>query len=285
MKKGYLKLQELHKCNGMEELIKINQDARGNSVVSARELYFFLNIETPFNKWMPRMLEYGFIENVDWTKMSTENESFNFDYALKLDCAKEIAMIQRSPEGKQARAYFIECEKKYREVRAIDTPETIMARALLMAKDTMDRQHKQLELANRQLELQSETVQYATRVLKSTTGHTSTTIASELNMSARTLNELLVKARFLRKTGRKGEYSVYANYQGKGMIVTETKDFPKPDGTYGTRIQIQFTELGRKRIHEIFHRAMSAGVISVRKGRWFINREWEPANTTEDVRS
>lgn len=96
----------------MNELIKI-QEHNGKKAVSARDLYDFLDVETPFHKWIPRMLEYGFEENQDWTKMSSDNQHYNTEYALSIDCAKQIAMIQRTPKGKQAREYFIEVEKKY----------------------------------------------------------------------------------------------------------------------------------------------------------------------------
>jgi anti-repressor protein len=77
----------------MEELIKITEN-NGKKAVSARSLCDFLEIETPFLKWIVRMFKYGFTENVDWTKLYIENESV--DYVLTLDCAKEISMIQRT---------------------------------------------------------------------------------------------------------------------------------------------------------------------------------------------
>lgn len=67
------------------------------------------------------MMSYGFVENVDY-QVLLKNE-YNLsggrpstDYALTLDTAKEISMIQRTEKGKLARQYFIECEKKLREV-------------------------------------------------------------------------------------------------------------------------------------------------------------------------
>lgn len=100
----------------MNELIKITTNESGNQVVSARELHKFLEVETRFNDWISRMMNYGFVENVDY-QVLLKNE-YNLsggrpstDYALTLDTAKEISMIQRSEKGKQARRYFIECEK------------------------------------------------------------------------------------------------------------------------------------------------------------------------------
>jgi anti-repressor protein len=92
----------------MKELIRI-QEVKGKKVVSARDLHLFLEIDTRFYDWCKRMFAYGFEENVDYSKVSIKNQQV--DYALTLDCAKEISMIQRTDKGKQARLYFIEMEK------------------------------------------------------------------------------------------------------------------------------------------------------------------------------
>jgi prophage antirepressor-like protein len=157
-----------------------------------------------------------------------------------------------------------------------DTPETIMARALLMAKDTMDRQRRQLELKEKQLQHQAPIVEYANKVLSSTSGHTPTVIASELNMSAVTLNRMLLKARFLRRTGKRGEYALYANYQGQGYVIEHTYDYERPDGSIGTKISLEYTEKGRMKIREITNRAIIAGVLQRKNGRYFLNYDWEP---------
>jgi anti-repressor protein len=95
----------------MEQLIKIS-DYNGKKAVSARTLHAFLMVETRFGDWMPRMFQYGFTENVDYSKMSIDNDLFSFDFALTLECAKEISMLQRTEQGKRARLYFIECERE-----------------------------------------------------------------------------------------------------------------------------------------------------------------------------
>ena len=123
----------------MTELIKVTYD-NDRPIVSARELHDFLEVETPYRIWFPRMQEYGFTEGTDFNPYKnvrvqmegnrTVNREVD-DAALTIDMAKEICMIQRSEKGKQARQYFIQLEKDW------NSPEKVMARALDIA-------HKQL---------------------------------------------------------------------------------------------------------------------------------------------
>lgn len=106
------------------ELIKISYNDKNEQVVSGRELHEFLEVKTPYKKWFDRMAEYGFVENVDFVTVDKNVYGQNgqlmpqkeTDHAIKLSMAKELAMIQRTDKGKQARLYFIECEKKLKEV-------------------------------------------------------------------------------------------------------------------------------------------------------------------------
>ena len=107
------------------ELIKITTNENGEQLVSGRELHEFLEVGTQYTKWFDRMTEYGFAENVDFAvivKNDYDETAFGgtrkiTDHAMTLDMAKEISMIQRSEKGKQARQYFIQVEKEYKEIQ------------------------------------------------------------------------------------------------------------------------------------------------------------------------
>ena len=101
----------------MQELIKITEK-EGQQLVSARELHEFLEIGQDFTNWIKRMIDYGFEEGKDFTLILAKSTGGrpSQDYAITIDMAKEISMIQRSEKGKQARQYFIQCEKKLKEV-------------------------------------------------------------------------------------------------------------------------------------------------------------------------
>lgn len=118
----------------MNELIKITKDDNGNSVVSGRDLHEFLEVNTQYTIWFERMKEYGFVENTDFVALNQKrltaqgNKVAYTDHALTLDMAKEISMIQRTEKGKQARQYFIEVEKAFKEqYRLPQTPEEKLA--------------------------------------------------------------------------------------------------------------------------------------------------------------
>jgi phage anti-repressor protein len=104
------------------ELIKIQENDKGKRVVSARDLYDFLEVKERFSRFMERNFEYGFIENIDYTPYQNVhplNNQIIEDFILTLDCAKEISMVQRTEKGKQARQYFIQCEKQLIELKPV----------------------------------------------------------------------------------------------------------------------------------------------------------------------
>ena len=141
------------------ELIRLIEND-GQKAVSMRELHEFLEVQTHFKDWSKRMLEYGFVENRDFVlvaqKRATNNprnpNTIETDYALSLDCAKEISMIQRSEKGKQAREYFLDCEKKLYSAKPMTQLDILRA-----ALDQIEAQErKQKEIDNRLLIVESK---------------------------------------------------------------------------------------------------------------------------------
>jgi anti-repressor protein len=139
----------------MNELIKI-QEHKGKQAVSAKELYGFLDVNTRFNDWIARMLDYGFEEDKDFCSILSKSTGGrpSIDYALTLDCAKEIAMIQRTPQGKQAREYFIVCEKKLKEkTKPLNTLDMLE----LGIKQLREQEQRVTAIENEVLELKAVT--------------------------------------------------------------------------------------------------------------------------------
>ena len=129
----------------MNELINVTLNDNQEPIVSGRQLHEALGVKTRYDNWFGRMTEYGFTENQDYLVTSIFGHNSNggrqnkVDHVIKLDMAKEIAMIQRTERGKQVRQYFIQVEKDF------NSPEKIMARALLMADQKVHKLEAQIE--------------------------------------------------------------------------------------------------------------------------------------------
>lgn len=102
-----------------EDVIPVYDTDTGEKVVLGRELHEKLKIKTPYHIWFPRMVEYGFVDGTDYF---TENKNVHredgrkmpqvqINHIIKLDMAKHIAMIQRTPEGMEIRQKLIDLEK------------------------------------------------------------------------------------------------------------------------------------------------------------------------------
>lgn len=120
----------------------IEQNIGSNTVnsVSARDIHEYLGVKTKFADWIKRAIQkYDFIKNEDFAVLKNGNGSNAFiDYIVTLDMAKELAMIENNPKGKETRKYFIEVEKS--KNRPLTYEET-MQNALILA----DKRVKALE--------------------------------------------------------------------------------------------------------------------------------------------
>lgn len=126
----------------MNELIPLT-DNDGAQAVMGRDLHAFLEVKSNYREWFPRMVDYGFEEGKDYASKnrrvqdSLGREREATDHVISLDMAKEISMIQRTEKGKQARAYFLECERRAKQPAELSGPE-LMAKALVEAQATLE---------------------------------------------------------------------------------------------------------------------------------------------------
>jgi phage anti-repressor protein len=139
----------------MNELITITQTKIGTeevNAVDARELWVFLESKQDFSTWTKNRIEqYGFVQGVDFIQFHNFVESDSrarIEYTLSLDMAKELSMVERNAKGKQARQYFIECERRLRQGTtpvAMTTAEQFLA----LAQWQVEQERKQNELESK----------------------------------------------------------------------------------------------------------------------------------------
>jgi len=239
----------------MKEIINI-KEKNGSKVCSARELYNYLEVKTDFTNWCKRMFEYGFIDGQDFTPILEKSTGGrpSTDYALTLDCAKEISMLQRTEKGKKARLYFIEAERKFRESKQLDfdNPDTVLqlAQNWKAERQRRERAEERIALQEAVIEEAAPKVNYFDEVLQSESTYVTNQIAKELGMSARTLNRKLRE--FGIQYNQNGTWVLYAKYQDKGYTRTKTHYYRDTFGETKTSMQTVWTEKGRKFIHDFF---------------------------------
>lgn len=142
----------------MNEIIKITEH-EGRKAVNARELHYFLESKQDFSTWIKgRIKKYELIENEDYASFHKIVEQVSggknqIEYALTLDAAKELSMVEGNAKGKQARKYFIECEKELKSSIKILSPAEQLLESV---KLTIAHEKQIAELKQRQETVESK---------------------------------------------------------------------------------------------------------------------------------
>lgn len=236
----------------MNNLIEIQVNENQEQTISGRELHMFLGVDTKYNDWIQRMLQYGFEDGQDFNLLKKEQVQIEgkrevrreiADHIMKLDMAKELCMLTRNEKGKQARHYFLEVERGW------NSPEKVMARALVIANKQIDT----LKLENtvqRQVIAEFKPIkEYVDTILSSEDTVTITQIAADYGLSAKALNKILNEQGLIRKVG--GQWVLYSNHMQKGYTKSETIDVTRSDGSIKVVMNTKWTQKGRLKIHEL----------------------------------
>ena len=236
----------------MNNLIEIQVNENQEQTISGRELHMFLGVDTKYNDWIQRMLQYGFEDGQDFNLLKKEQVQIEgkrevrreiADHIMKLDMAKELCMLTRNEKGKQARHYFLEVERDW------NSPEKVMARALVIANKQIDT----LKLENtvqRQVIAEFKPIkEYVDPILSSEDTVTITQIAADYGLSAKALNKILNEQGLIRKVG--GQWVLYSNHMQKGYTKSETIDVTRSDGSIKVVMNTKWTQKGRLKIHEL----------------------------------
>lgn len=218
----------------MKELIKITTNSKGIQTISARDLHQFLEVTERFSSWINRQFQYGFDENKDYVGCKVFNTLANqelTDYALTLDTAKEISMIQKSEKGKEARQYFIEKEKELRGITNTFKVPTSFREALLLAAE----QQEVIEKQQLQLKEQEPQVLFAKALEVSDQNILIGQLAKLLNQNGINIGQnrlftILRETGYLHKSGEQYNMPTQRSMD-LGLFKVKTTTINNPDGS------------------------------------------------------
>ena len=175
----------------------------------------------------------------------------------------------------------------YMVSKADDTPEEIMARALQIAQNTLDRQKKRLAEQDLTIERQGHTIQeqsqqlqaaapkvsYYDDTLMSTNTMTMTQVANSIGMSVHSLTNKLLKAGIIYR--QSGQLLLKVPFCNCGLHKTRTNTFTHSDGTIGTSIYTVWTQKGVR-----FINALCSNGFNVKAAVAVMRRETTPVAAT-----
>lgn len=248
----------------MTEIIKI-EERNGAQAVSARDLHDALGVKKDFSSWIKeRISKYGFAENQDFEVFTEFGENPNggrptIEYALSIDMAKELAMVENNEKGRVIRKYFIEKEQEARRnILAMpnfnDPVATARAWADQYEKNRQlvlenQRKEEELEKSNQEVASLSATitqmqpkVSYYDMILANKSTVTVTQVAQDYGMSARAFNKKLHELKLQRKVG--GQWILYQPYLDKGYVHSRPVDIPRSNGKI-IKYNTEWTQKGR----------------------------------------
>lgn len=224
------------------DLIKITEKD-GQQLVSARELYEGLELnKSNWVRWIDTNIIHNefFLENIDWVGFVTVTKGNETkDFAISLEFAKHIAMMAKTKKSHEYRNYFIQCEKKVKELKRITPQNYIEAlKALVVAEE------ERLLLEQRVAEYEPK-ITYLDTILECQEAITVTQIAADYGMSASKLNKTLAEEGIQWKVG--GQWILKGVYKEQGY----TKSHTQLDGQGKPRLNTKWTQKGRVFIHNL----------------------------------
>ena len=234
--------------------------------VNARELHDFLEIKKDFSDWIKAQIDRaGFVENIDYVK--TQNLSspkkgsakarpqMMTDYFFSISAAKEISMMSNTEKGKEARLYFIECERRVKKQSSVpmlpDYPTALRQLASEIEKNkALENQNEVLE---NQIKETAPKVELADNFIKSEGDFYIRVVAKAIGIGVETFFDWLRKHKLITKMNEP-----YADFCKRGILRPRAGTFSRSDGTSQTRLSTRITTNG---IFYIRERLIKEGLL------------------------
>lgn len=164
------------------ELVPVYETSTGEKVIYGSELHEVLEVKSRYREWIDRrLLDIDAVENEDFqaAEISAPSGQTKKEYIIKLDTAKEMAMLERNEKGKEVRRYFIQVEKKYKSASLATKELSPQLQVMIQLELEQKRQAEKLEHVESRVESIREVVAMDSNSWREDTGRMLRKIGSE----------------------------------------------------------------------------------------------------------
>ena len=217
--------------------------------VNGRDLHAFLEVGKDFSTWIKdRIAQYGFADGADYAVYqdlrspksgSTKSRTVTVtEYAISIDMAKELAMVERNDQGKRVRQYFIQCERRAKQAPAIDLNNPADLRMLLAS------------YANDKIELQAQVADLTPkaealdRIATADGSLCITDTAKALQMRPKDLFSYLQSHGWIYRRPNSAGYLGYQSKTNIGLLEHKMTTVLRADGSEKITEQVRITPKG-----------------------------------------
>lgn len=243
----------------MNDLITITEKEINGLVqtVNARELHAFLEVKKDFSDWIKNNLEM-FTQDVDFIVFPLKGENSDgrprIEYALTIECAKHIAMMSRTAKGMEARNYFIECEKKWKDQLA--QPAIDLSNPAVLRNALLNYTEKVIELEGKIEEMKPDCDAFA-RIAVSEGSMSLTDAAKALQVQPKAFIACLSVEKWIYK--RLGtSWIAYQDKIQQGLLEHKVTVVQRDDGSEKSVHQVRVTPKGIARLSKLLNARKAA---------------------------
>lgn len=260
----------------MNELIPIDTraiDGQAVKTVNARDLHSFLEVGRDFSNWIKAQIERArlvegrdfineikFAQNGELKNQRVSGARERIDYYLTFDAAKHIGMMSGTEKGYQIRDYFLECERKARNLLAVcHTPAMTQLEAVKIAVAGWEEAEARAityqakaETAEAKVEQMTQTVAAFDRIASAEGSLCITDAAKSLQLQPKKLFSWMHENKWLYGRGGASQNIAYQNRIHQGYLEHKITIVMRSDGTEKTVTQVRVTPKGLARLAKEF---------------------------------
>lgn len=244
----------------------VSADIGGEAInaVDARKLHAFLGVKRDFSTWTKAQIgRADFVEGVDFIKIPEKSSSpkkgsgfqGRIEYLFTISAAKELCMLAQTAKGKEARLYFIECEKIAKASLQAASPALPNFMDPAEAAIAWAEQFRKTQALENQIKADAPKVEFANDIIAGDDEYLVRQVAKMIGYPATKLWNYLREIGWVFPKGREP----YAAIVKRGLVAFKPGEYEHKDGT---KDRNPYCHIKGRGIFALYSRLLKEGKIA-----------------------